>query len=185
MQAGPRPLIEPNVLGTIRDALKGLRSVHFRYGPSGRLKHVDPWGLLFGRLPYLVGPAVGHEKAVLWRLDRMRHLALSEPAPGRPAGFSLAAYAARSFGTYQEPEQDVLLRFSPGAAEDAARFIFHPDQRVERDPEGSLVVGFRAGGMLELVHHLFTWGEAVEILSPNALRDLMRERLRSAMSRHG
>lgn len=114
----------------------------------------------------------------------MRQLAPGEPAPGPPATFSLAGYAAQSFGAFQEAPQDVELRFGPEAAEDARRFLFHPDQSVEPAEGGGLTVRFRAGGMRELVHHLFTWGETVEILAPASLRELMVEQLRRALARH-
>ncbi|MFG1343570.1 hypothetical protein V5F59_01635 [Xanthobacter autotrophicus DSM 431] len=37
--------------------------------------------------------------------------------------------------------------------------------RIEPN-DGRLEVRFTAGGLLEMVHHLFTWGTAVEILAP-------------------
>ena len=59
-----------------------------------------------------------------------------------------------------------LLLASPAAAEDAAEYIFHPDQKTERTADGALVVRFRAGGALEMSWHLQTWGDAVEVLEP-------------------
>ena len=184
MQAGPRPLIEPDTLSLVRDALKGCLLLTFRYGATGGARRIDPYGLIFGRVPYLVGPALGMTKPVLWRLDRMAQLATSGPACGPPDTFSLAAYAAQSFGTFQEEQQDVELRFAPEAAEEATRFLFHPTQSTELQADGALVVRFRAGGMLELVHHLFTWGATVDILQPPTLRELAVEQLRNALDRH-
>lgn len=184
MQAGPRPQVEPETLALVRVALKGSLSLRFHYGTSARSRHVDPWGILFGRQPYLVGPARSFEKPVLWRLDRMRRLALGEPALKPPTGFSLAVYAAQSFGAFHESPEDVALRFGPEAAQDARRFLFHPDQTLEATEDGGLLVRFRAGGMLELAHHLFTWGDAVEIIGPDSLRALMVEQLRRALGRH-
>ena len=63
----------------------------------------------------------------------------------RGEDFDLLAYAAQSFGVFQEEPIDVVLRFEPEAADDAARWMFHPTQRVEREPGGSLIVRFRSG----------------------------------------
>jgi predicted DNA-binding transcriptional regulator YafY len=38
--------------------------------------------------------------------------------------------------------------------------------------------------MRELAWHLFTWGNAVEILSPPSLREMMVEELRAALAAH-
>jgi predicted DNA-binding transcriptional regulator YafY len=84
--------------------------------------------------------------------------------------FNLADYAAHSFGVFQEPAQDVVLQFSSAAAEDAADWVFHPSQTMEPQPDGSLIVRFRCGGMRELDWHLYTWGDEVEILAPAFLQ---------------
>lgn len=180
--AGPRRAIAPLTLATLRRAIMALATVRFRY--QGHARHVDPWGLLLGRVPYLVGPAVGLPNPVLWRLDRIAGIAVARGRSARPADFSLDAYAARSFGIYQEEARDIELRFVAAAAEEAGGFLFHPDQTLTTEADGALTVRFRAGGLLELVHHLFTWGDAVEILAPPELRSLMRAELARAMRRH-
>jgi hypothetical protein len=40
-----------------------------------------------------------------------------------------------------------VLRFTPDAAEDAARWLFHPSQSIVRKVDGSLIVRFQAGGV--------------------------------------
>ena len=186
MQAGPRPMIERDVLAKVRAALKAGRSLKCRYGAAtGRWRRIEPWGLLFGRQPYIVGPAAGMVEPVLWRLDRVRDLDLGDFMPAPPAGFSLAGYAARSFGAYQEEQEDIALRFSAEAASDARRWLFHPSQTIEEGADGSLLIRFRAGGLRELVDHLFTWDDAVEILAPSRIKVMMIERLRQASARHG
>ncbi|MGI9170713.1 MAG: WYL domain-containing protein, partial [Caulobacteraceae bacterium] len=152
---------------------------------AARRREVIPYGILFGRAYYLVGPQVGMARPVLWRFDRIGELELGEACEGPPAGFSLEAYAARSFGTFQEKREDIVLRFAPAAAADARRFVFHPSQRVTEETDGALAVRFRAGGMVELVRHLIGWGEAVEIVAPDRLRALMVETLETALAKHG
>jgi predicted DNA-binding transcriptional regulator YafY len=63
-----------------------------------------------------------------------------------------------------------LLRFIPEVADEVATFQFHPTQDITREPDGSTIVHFRAGGLREMAWHLFTWGEAVRIVAPEALR---------------
>jgi predicted DNA-binding transcriptional regulator YafY len=64
------------------------------------------------------------------------------------------------------------------------RWRFHANQAVEPQPDGSVIVRFRASGMLELAWHLFTWGDKVEILAPPALKATLIEQLAIAQRAH-
>ena len=46
-----------------------------------------------------------------------------------------------------------------------------------RLPDGSTLVSFRAGGLLEMCWHLYTWGANVEVLQPPELKTMMRQAL--------
>ena len=121
----------------------------------------------------------------LWRLDRIASVDLLDRGFARREDFSLSAYAARSFGVFQEEPVDVVLRFAPEAAEDAAGWVFHPSQSTEREGDGGLIVRFRAGGMREMCWHLFTWGDAVAVLAPDLLRYQLVELAGGIAEHHG
>lgn len=185
---GPHAITDELTLQLLREALIAMTRVRFSYPlvdrPEGYVRTVVPYGLLFGANAYLVGREAGRPDPFLWRLDRMRGLKLTTQAGGPPKGFDLDAYAARSFGTYQEPPVHVVLRFAPEAAEAAARMMFHPTQETRRLEDGRLEISFVAGGKLEMVHHLFTWGTMVEIVEPPELRDLIISELKAALAGH-
>lgn len=185
---GPRAVTDDATLQLLREALIAMKRVRFSYPwtdrPEGYVRTVVPYGLLFGSNAYLVGREAGRANAVLWRLDRMSGLTMTAQAGGPPEGFDLDAYAARSFGTYQEEPVRVVLRFAPGAAEAAARMVFHPSQEVRLLADGRLEVSFEAGGQLEMVQHLFSWGDTVEIVEPPELRTRMVAELNKALAAH-
>ena len=64
----------------------------------------------------------------------------------------------------------VALRFAAEVSRDAAAFLFHPDQTVTENEDGSLTVRFKAGGLDEMSWHLVTWQESVTVEKPLALR---------------
>ncbi|THD77638.1 MAG: WYL domain-containing protein [Phenylobacterium sp.] len=186
VQAGPRPFEDEAVLAGIREALKGLSTVSFRYeggSQPGRVREVTPFGILFGRANYLVA-AEGEGAPRNWRLDRMREVAATGRAASRPEGFSLQDYADESFGIYQDDTEDVVLRILPASAEGALRWRFHANQSVEPQPDGAVIVRFRASGMRELAWHLFTWGDQVEVLAPPRLRTILVEQIELARTAH-
>jgi predicted DNA-binding transcriptional regulator YafY len=74
---------------------------------------------------------------------------------------------------FQEEPQDIVWKFSPAVAEAVAEYEFHPRQSLEKQQDGSTIVRFRAGGLMEMCWHLYTWGADVEVLEPAKLRALM------------
>jgi predicted DNA-binding transcriptional regulator YafY len=187
---GPRPFEDESVLGAVREAIVSMQRLRFLYdggSTPGREREVTPYGLLFGRSNYLVAAEAGAspQEPRNWRLDRIRDVRVA-PLPGtRPPDFSLAAYAARSFGIYQDAVEDVVLHILPHGAEEALGWRFHATQVLEPQADGSVIARFRAAGMRELAWHLFTWGDKIRIVSPARLRDQMAEELAAAARAHG
>jgi predicted DNA-binding transcriptional regulator YafY len=187
VQAGPRPFEDDAVLGAIREALLSMRRLSFRYeggSTPGRHREVTPFGVLFGRSNYLVAAEDEATGPRNWRLDRIADIAVTDHAGSKPEEFSLQAYADESFGIYQDDTEDVVLRVTPAAAEDALRWRFHANQQVEPQADGHVLVRFRASGMRELAWHLFTWGDKVQIVAPQTLKDMMAGEIEIARRAH-
>ena len=91
----------------------------------------------------------------------------------RDRTFSLKDFAERSFGVFQEEQVDVVWRFASAAAAAAEEFLFHPSQKMKRMTDGSLEARFGAGGLLEMAWHLYSWGDQVEVVAPEALAKLI------------
>ena len=188
MRPGPRPTIAAGVLSTLRRAILGMQLVVVRYAnpdsaePAARI--LCPYGLLYGGRGWLVAHVDELPEMRLWRLDRIVSVDLLDRSFSRREDFSLQTYAAQSFGTFQEEPSDVVLRFSPEAADDAASWLFHPSQRLEEESDGSLTVRFHAGGTKEMSWHLFTWGTAVTIVAPTELRDVMAQMTTKTAQHH-
>jgi predicted DNA-binding transcriptional regulator YafY len=187
MRPGPRPVLAAGVLPTLRRSILGMQPVVVRYaGPDAAeptTRILCPYGILYGGRGWLVAHVDGLPEMRLWRLDRIVSADLVDRGFQRREDFDLAAYAAQSFGVFQEEPIDVMLRFAPAAAEDAARWVFHPSQTVEFETDGALTVCLRAGGVQEMCWHLFTWGTAVTIMAPDSLQAAMVETV-TAASRH-
>lgn len=187
VNAGPRPFEDEEVLATIREALKSMSGLRFRYeggSTPGRMREVSPFGLLFGRANYLVAQEDAEGGPRNWRLDRIHEVEVLPTAAVRPAAFSLQDYADESFGIYHDTVEDVVLEITPQGAEDALRWRFHANQQVEPSKDGGVVVRFRASGMRELAWHLFTWGDKVRVRSPEILRRTLLEEIETARRTH-
>ena len=120
-----------------------------------------------------------------WRLANISEAQVTDETFERDPAFDLQRYAERSFGTFQEPQVEVILRFEAWVARDAAMFLFHPGQTLIENSDGSLTVRFRAGGLDEMCWHLFTWGESVTVEKPVRLRRRLAGMCKMLASRHG
>jgi len=186
--AGPRPFEEESILAAVREGLKSLSTLRFRYeggSTPGRTREVVPYGILFGRSNYLVAEEVGAGTGPRnWRLDRIVEVEVTGEPGAPPEQFSLQAYADESFGIYQDDTEDVVLRVLPEGRDDGLRWRFHARQKVEEQADGGVIVRFRASGMRELAWHLFTWGDKIEIVAPPALKAMMAGELAVAVKAH-
>ncbi len=181
MRPGPRLVVDREILKSLREAIITQRKVRLHYLYRGSRKRgyqtVHPYGFLYGKRHYLVAWSEldGARDFRSFVLSNIEKVELLEQTFARKRGFSIKKYAENSFGVFQEKPVDVVWRFTPKAAPDASEFLFHPNQVIEPQKDGSLVVRFRAGGLLEMSWHLFTWGEEVEVIKPKRLASLLRE----------
>lgn len=90
-------------------------------------------------------------------------------------------FAALAFGSFHSEDeyQQVEWRFAPDAADTARQFEFHPEQEMIDEPDGALTVRFKASGHLEMAWHLYQWGDRVEVIAPEPLRQMVADYRRS------
>jgi predicted DNA-binding transcriptional regulator YafY len=77
-----------------------------------------------------------------------------------------------AFGIFQGGSpQEVVLRFNPYRARWLRQEIWHPDQRMEEEPDGSLILRFVVTDFREVKLRVMQYGADVEVLAPEGLRD--------------
>jgi hypothetical protein len=114
---------------------------------------------LFGMRGYLIAREIGTVSQFRqFRLDRISQAVTLPGSFARDAGFDLRTYASRAFGSYHSDAEygPVEWKFAPVATAVARGFVFHPDQEVETNLDGTLTVRFAASGWLEMAWHLST-----------------------------
>lgn len=179
LRPGPRERIPNDTLNTLREAiLAGVWiDVDHRARATGLLSRnarLGPLAMLLGEgRQYLVAYSDYAQDVRLFALAGFERIEPTEDVFERPENFDLSAWMQRSFGIWQEEVYDIAWRFTPETATDARLYLFHPTQVMTDEPDGSLTVSFRAGGLREMCWHLFRWGDQVEIISPPELRDAM------------
>lgn len=178
---GPRPKVDEEAAAAILDFIKSCNVLELEYRSRrdavAKTRRVVPYGILSGARRYLVGRPLDDPSGPVrtYRLDGVIAARVIDQPFNRPEGFDLQGFANRAFGVYQNEAEfgDVVWRFLPEAAEHARGYVFHPEQTMEDQPDGSLIVRFKASGHLEMCWHLYMWGSKVEVLEPESLKTMI------------
>jgi len=188
VRPGPKPHLNPEVEKAIAHAIKAGCALGITYqtrsGAPLLKRNVVPYGIVTGLRRYLVARALNEDVTTspkLYAIENLRDVSVLKQAAIRPADFDLQTFCQQSFGVFQNDSEmsEVVLRFSPKAADRARQFEFHPTQILEDCSDGSVIVRFTAAGLLEMTWHLYTWGDQVEVVNPGNLRDMVHPYRRS------
>ena len=94
-QVSPRPYADPKILTTLREALLAGVTVKFLYGEDSdaalRWRKAIPYGLLFAPRFYLVARVKSKPEPILFRMDRMHDLEVTNEPGAPPESFNLEA----------------------------------------------------------------------------------------------
>ncbi|HSO84718.1 WYL domain-containing protein [Thiocapsa sp.] len=136
-----------------------------------------------------------------WYLDAWCHLreglrtfALDAIEAARPlstpalpvADEELDRHFAVSYGIFAgTPQQTAVLRFSPERARWVAKEQWHRDQAGQFLEDGRYELRIPYSNALELTMDVLRYGPDVEVVEPAILRDMVRDRLASALERYG
>lgn len=180
LRPGPHENLDPAIMAQLRKAILSAVWITVEHRTrSGQLTwniRLGPLGMLLGQgRQYLVAFSEYAQAVRLFALSGFERVALTTTPFVAPPGFNLKTYAHNSFGVWQEEPENVVWRFSAKVARDAASYRFHPSETHEPQPDGSLIVRFRAGGLQEMAWRLARWAGEIEVLEPARLQHMVRE----------
>jgi len=163
-------------LQLIRHALLYQQSITISYRPVGRGEPVDylvdPYTLLFQKGGiYLHGFAQQRQALRTFALERICGVQPGKERFEIPEGFNTSQALEQAFGLVAEPPMEVRIRFSPAIAHAIRDRVWHVSQQVKDDADGSLILSFRAGGKMEILSWLLSYGAHAELLAPAELRE--------------
>lgn len=118
-------------------------------------------------------------------LARIRRM---EPCPREIGGCvvdprELKEYLRRDFGIMSGPARhQVVLRFRPEAARIVTEQVWHPDQQMDLEEDGSLCLSFPVADFREIRREVLKFGAGVEVLAPDELRREVRDEIEKMKS---
>ncbi len=172
------------VLTGLRQALLFQNRITLVYRSPSRKEDetysIDPYTLLFykGGL-YLLGFAHNRHAARTFAVERISALQVESARFELPEGFLPEEQLQGAFGIVREEPLQVRVRFTPLIAHAIRDREWHPDQTVEILPDGSVELFFTAGGKMEILSWLLSYGSQVELLEPLELRSELAKTARA------
>lgn len=108
-------------------------------------------------------------------LARIREIApADEPLPVPTGLGDIKEYTRKHFGIMQSGATSrAVLQFSPAISPRIAEQRWHPEQKIETGPDGSLRLEFPVADFRELVRIILSHGAEVSVIEPEELKDLV------------
>ncbi len=169
----PQYKISLSTLEIIREAVQHSKIVEGIYHNKTRL--IEPLGMIYGEKIYLVAREKSKGDGIYnYLLHKFEGLKLTDKIFDK-GDFDLQEYTNQSFGVYHGEVLDVELLFTPELAPEAEKYNFHPTQKGKYNEDGTYTVTFRASGSLEIIWHVFKWGNGCKIVAPKVLQDAYKK----------
>ena len=171
------------LLTELRKALLFQQKVKLHYKTPSRKKAelytVDPYSFIFykGGL-YLQGYAHNRLSIRIFAVERITEVVILSERFEIPLEYQPEKQFDEAFGIVTEEPYSIRLRFSNVVAHTIAERIWHPSQKIRKLRNGSVELSFTAGGKMEILSWILSYGNHVELLEPMELRRELAEKAR-------
>jgi len=132
---------------------------------------VDPYTLIFHRGGlYLLGYAHNRSALRTFAVERIASVRTERERFELPSDFQPQEQLRNAFGIVEEKAVPIRVRFSPVVAHTVRDRIWHSSQNIGEEGSGAIVISFEAGGAMEILSWVLSYGRHAEILEPPELR---------------
>lgn len=181
---GPPGRLEVEIFEQASRALKERKGLAIEYLTQSRgevtRRVVDPYHLHnHAGAWYLIGYDHRTRSVRTFHLSRVRKASVQQKVFERRADFDLRAYLREGFSMMRgETVERVAIRFDAYQARWIAERTWHPTERRERHPDGSLTLHFELSGLDGVRRWVMSYGPHAEVLAPASLRQEVAEAAR-------
>lgn len=161
----------------LADAIRGRRIVEIRYCPDAAqhtvITDLSPYRLVHDEHAWhVIGRSDLHCGTRTFKLNRIKELRVLHKCFAGPENFDMTEYLGKAWSIAPEGTlYDVKLRFLPEVAPDVVQVQWHGTQRVSFGVDGSSTVEFCVDGLSEITWWILSYGDKVQVLAPDALRE--------------
>jgi predicted DNA-binding transcriptional regulator YafY len=183
--------IQARTWSTIAEALQQNMTLAMRYQkpqdpqPSSRL--VDPYHLVnYQGEWYLIGRCHLREKILTFAVSRIEHAAATSSTFAGPVNFDHNQYSATQFGIFAGTDRhQVDIFFDKDHAPYILEREWHPSQEITSNADGTLVLSMTTSHLFEVKQWILSWGAGATVISPESLRNEVRDELKRSFEQYG
>jgi predicted DNA-binding transcriptional regulator YafY len=161
---------------------RSVQIVYQSYDANNPVKRtIDPYFIepaAAGRSSYVIAYCHLKKEIRTFKVERIESVYLTSAEYQIPASFDANLFLGPSLGIMVTGDdiKTVNLLFRPELARIIQESVWHPSQKFETGPDGSLSMSIEVNQTPELVRWVLGWGELVEVLEPESLRREVKEK---------
>jgi predicted DNA-binding transcriptional regulator YafY len=182
-------------LQTLHRCIQEHRVAEIEYQPIGKdasRRKIEPYAVVFYQSSlYIIAaasevPAASPGRIRHWKLDRFLKATALDQWFRRPEDFDLEQHLGQSLGIFVADgnTRSFRIRISSRAAPWVLEDPWHPDQQVEREDDGSLILTVAAAHELEIIPRVLSLGSEAELLAPASCRRTIAQMIRQMAARY-
>jgi predicted DNA-binding transcriptional regulator YafY len=178
------------VIDELVDAIARRRVCQLTYRAAGKgadRKHrARPLRLVWHRSAlYLLACLGDHQRITTLAVHRIRTFDVGTEEFAAPR-VDVDGHVSKAFGIFvSDQEVDVEVLFDAEIAWKLEERTFHPSERKERRPDGTLVYRLRSSAQWEIIPWVQSFGALAELVAPASWRDALRTNVIAMMRRYG
>lgn len=167
------------IIQRVGDAAVRKTSIEVLYYTMSRKREswrkLDPYRVwFFNGTFYLIGFCHLRGEVRVFVLDRIKALQETQEPFELAADFNFDQFVKASFGVFQGDPIRVKVRFSAEVAGYIQENIWHEEQTIHPQADGSVVFAAEVAGVEEIKHWIMGWGANATVLEPQPLRDAIK-----------
>jgi predicted DNA-binding transcriptional regulator YafY len=140
--------------------------------------------VLYQHALYVIGYSHAVKEQRTFSVARMQDLKLTEDRFALPPDYSTRERFRDLFGLVEDKPHHIVLHVDATLAHLFEEAQWHQSQEVIRLKDGGVEVRFTAGGLEEIAWWVMSYGEAVIVVDPPELVQLVKGHLKNALKRY-
>ena len=181
--------VAPELTTTLRQAVQRCAPVSILYrslaGGRRAWRGVDPYAVFHRESSwYMAGRCHVHDEPRTFCLDRIAEVKLFDDRFARPA-FDLDDFLQHTWSVYRGTAlQRIVIHFDAAVAPLLEQATHHPDEKVQRLPDGALEYTVQLSHLEEIARWILGFGGLARAVEPRALVELVAGMADRVHARH-
>lgn len=136
---------------------------------------------------YLFGKDSERNFRTFLRMSRIMHVELLRERFSIPTFREIEKMLKKVWGTHYSDREpiEMKIRFSESVAQKIGETMRHPSQRLEPQPDGSVILTLKVSGYREIISWVLSWGKEAEFLEPQWIREKIAKEVEAMYTVYG